>query len=207
LANHYRLALAAQPEKRSTLVPFHLSAPSGHMNAADFAVRGKAAPRNYIVLGGGSGSLVTIHQFYVEGLFYGRIWAPRIEGANVACRASFGNSGTIGASGDSVSRSFVVPDSRSGGVVTFTVTFSETPPAPYPPNVPALILTAEQLAADGLSLPSSEDPRYITFYDLRCGGHIGLQVGHVAIEVERDYPWRGGLPFIGDDNYSFVDMV
>jgi hypothetical protein len=32
-------------------------------------------------------------------------------------------------------------------------------------------------------------------------------VGHVAIEVERDYPWRGGLPFIGDDNYSFVDMV
>jgi hypothetical protein len=173
------------------------------MNEKDYIVRAKAAPRTYNVLNGSSPSLLTIHQFHVEGIYYGRIWAPRTPEPQTVCRVS---SVKLQAPSQMLQK-FIVPDSRNSGFITFSVVYIKDPPPPHDTNTPSIVLTASQHNSDGISNASLDQTKCISLHDLRCGGHVGLQVGHIAIEIERDYPWRPSTPFIGNDEYFYADTL
>jgi hypothetical protein len=174
------------------------------MDVHDYVQRSIGAPRTCDKLPGASGQLLTIHQFHHDGVFYGRIWSPRTADGPVVCRASYfkANHAT-----ETTVHKFIVPDIRNDGSIVIQVVFTEKPRPPLQPRLPAIVLSATEHDSTGRSVSSSQKPQYITLYDLQCGGHVGLQVGHIAVEVERDYPWRFTPPYLGNEDYCYAETL
>jgi hypothetical protein len=171
------------------------------MDIIEYNTRGNAAPREYNVIDANGASLVTIHQFHTNGLYYGRIWAPRVDGKQIRCRVSYTEHHETNT--NETVQKFILPNPRTGGSFCFTLRYEPTPPSNR--NMPLISLTGSEHTSDGAQIGHAQE-RTISIYRLRCGEYLGLQVGYVAIEVERDVPWRGSALYVGNDIYTVAGI-
>jgi hypothetical protein len=188
------------------------------MDVNDFQLRGCAAPRRYTFIDPipPSRELFTVHQFYVDGLYYGRIWSPNksdhcLMGLTRASLSGFDLNGTTipsaMPSSPFMQQSFVVKDALCEVAVVFVLLYvhsdaNEAGDA----NGPAIMVTVADL--DGLGRASPPVPfSRISLARLKEGGFLTVQHGRIVLEIERATPWDPRDIFRGRRSTALADYV